>query len=1661
MTVVGSAYVEIRALPDTFKKDLEAMLSRLSTQFDKAGGDLGNTFSKSFSKSLSDNLLPEISAAADLIREEIGGALDDIGKRSVGGDGFTAFNDSIVETHRNLEDVLDGLDAVGSLLDETNGKGLNLGGGSGSNVPALVAETGLLADELDKVAQAGANAGDGMRDGNDGAGLFGSAMNWLRDGASQAGKALDGLILSGNLLGPAIAGAVGAVSSLVSGLFAIVAAAGQAAPALTALIPAAFGLAQIGAVLGIGFKGVFEAVGAGFKSVGAAAAGSAGKVTKSASAIAAARAALRDALERQSDGAADAAKRVAKAERDVSKAQNEARKATLELADARAKAYERLQQLQFAAEGAVLSEQEATLKLQDAFKALEATKNLPADSRARIDAELAFKQADLAMRKARDNSNDLAKENATASKLGVEGSQEVIDAKDKIAKANENVLQQERDLNDARVAQSRQARDAAQAVADAQRRLNEALAGTKTGATKAAAAANAYQTALDKLAPSQQAFVKQLIAMKPIFKSIQTAIADGLFPPITAALKVLVSSGFFKVLQKGLGDTAAVVGKFIGDLLRLFATPFFKKALGDIMASNVAILKKLAPVGLALAEVLVTVADAAGPVLTMFADWVSKSVLAWSETKKGEKNVGRLSRSFSNAAGILKTFGSVFGKIFDLLGGLGKAAGPTGVALLESLSTALSGLIVEVDKGTKNGGLQSYFAGVGENVKAISGLIGGFVRVFASFGDNKGIADGANALKPLIPIVKEIGDRLIDSGPALSKLAVAVGKVVLAFTQSGAIETFLNVFTKVAEAIAWVANTGIGGWVIGIGSVVFGFTRALRILGRVSSFFAKATLGNLLNETGKLLGLLKKIPVIGPLIAKSFGFLSGLLGKIPILGKLLGGKGGNQDKKDTKAAKDGDLNQTNKLLKDILDEIRDCCKETQKSLRGIKIPGAAGATRNGPAALPQSNLPNPRAAYDDFDKNVKKAGRSLPGLSGAADGVKSKFRGFGDSIDKIKGKTGGLFGKLKGRLGDDRSGGRDRGSAKIGGLGKIAGAAGGLLAILPLLSNPKALDGIIKSITDIASALPTIITKIATAIPGLITSIASAIGPVISSIAAAFPKVINSLAAAIPQIIGAIAGALPQVIQAIATALPVVIKAIAGALPLIIGAVVKALPIIIKALTDALPLVIGALADALPLIIKGLVTAIPQIIVAVVQAIPLIVSAVVQSLPLIIQGLISAIPELIKGIIAAIPQIISGVVSAVPQLISAVLNIVPTLLTSLPLGDVASDAVTKVKDVFLGFVKWYFGLPGRLLKAGGKAFAWLWDKARDIVKKVVSVYVGLIKWYVSLPGKLLAAGGAAFAWLFEKAKDIYKKVTDKIGEVITWFKGLPAKLRDGAGDLFAWFRTKAKDVRDWVVNKIAEVVTWVKDLPAKIRNAAGDLFAVLREKAGAVKTAVTNKIGEIITWVGDLPTKIRNKAGDIFGVVRDKARDAKDWAATKLGELVTTVTGLPKRISTAASGMFDGIKTAFRGAINWIIRSWNNLEFGFEGFRFNIPKTNFGIDVPGLKFKTPNIPEFAKGADSVAARKGGTLALIAEAGRAERITPLDARGYSKGDRAVLAAIAAMAKAFKEAASEGGGSEVRVFIGETELTNLVTQVVDGKNTKSGRNLNYAKKGTGTR
>jgi hypothetical protein len=210
---------------------------------------------------------------------------------------------------------------------------------------------------------------------------------------------------------------------------------------------------------------------------------------------------------------------------------------------------------------------------------------------------------------------------------------------------------------------------------------------------------------------------------------------------------------------------------------------------------------------------------------------------------------------------------------------------------------------------------------------------------------------------------------------------------------------------------------------------------------------------------------------------------------------------------------------------------------------------------------------------------------------------------------------------------------------------------------------------------------------------------------------------------------------------------------------------------------------------------------------------------------------------------------------------------------------------------------------------------------------------------------------------------------------------------------------------------------------------AGKVWTFLSDGVKTAWNAVTGYISNtLIPAVVALPGRVLKGAGKIWEFISGGIRTAWDAVTGYITRtLIPGVMGLPGRMTKALSGLWNGLLGGVQAAWANVKAWWNNnvaskklVIGGFKVLGVTIPRVELGF------------PRLAKGG-IIPAAPGGTMAVIGEAGRAERVEPLDPNGLSNRDKAMIDYLSGGA---------GGGVTLNVYpsagMDERELADLVSR-----------------------
>lgn len=758
----------------------------------------------------------------------------------------------------------------------------------------------------------GSNIGKTFSKGfNSGAG--GGLANAFGDfgrSALQARKDFQSLVRTGYTIGPLISVLLSGIGSLAGGFVALAGTVAGAIPSLVVLpgIFTAIGLSALTAFAA--FSGVGGAISAGLKAANKATA------DNTAAKIAAARRIediekrieklvtdgrrlerdrIKDSIEAEQDKAkaieeanADEAEAYAKLAlvkekntESMIEANNRLKDAQLELTEALEAGREEIQQIGFDAEDAALSEKRASITLEKARETLQRTQDLPPNSRARREAQLAFAEAELGLRRAKDKNKDLQKEqdklagdpknttgyidalkrqedaqvnvaqtardalrsqqeaeaNITAVKL--ENTQKILDAEQKIADVKQRYQDREADL----IGQIQDAYD------DLARAMEDQAAANKGGA----AAVDAYADALKGLSPAAQDFVKYMVGtFIPALKKIRDAVAETFLPAVQEGLEKLRTQ-LFPALEPMMARLGTSLGKAFNSVIDAIVSPSNIADLGKVFEQSGYIVEGLGKTIANVYDSILSILVGADPLIRKFTDFLTKKTADFAKFLNTTQASGSLEKFFNKAGDIAAKWGEILGNIFSGAVNVVKAIFAPGGAG-DFILTWFRDATAEFEKfsGSVRGQneLAKYFKDVAVNSRAVLGSLGAFTKEILKAGADPNVKVFFDILKEGAPAFGEILKQANAAAPAVAKFIVAFIEFTKVTLSTGAIQTFFGILTGALQFITNImASPGMMAF-FEITARIFAAFSAFGLIGTVLSFAGKVIVGAVLSVVG-------------------------------------------------------------------------------------------------------------------------------------------------------------------------------------------------------------------------------------------------------------------------------------------------------------------------------------------------------------------------------------------------------------------------------------------------------------------------------------------------------------------------------------------------------------------------------------------------------------------------------------------------------------------------------------------------------------------------------------------------------------------------------------------------------------------------------------------
>lgn len=380
---------------------------------------------------------------------------------------------------------------------------------------------------------------------------------------------------------------------------------------------------------------------------------------------------------------------VQQAERGVADAQRNRQQAQEDLNRAIRDAVEQQEDLALALRGSRIDEQEAALRLRQAQEEL-ATTDATGDEL--LELQLRVERYQLALDRARERTGDLQEQTDEFARTGVEGTdavrsarQRLADADQQIADAQRRVADAQQAVADARLAQQQDAADSSRTLRDAQEQLTDAQLRYTEALENVNSAQNKVNEAMKNLSPAGRDFARFIFGLKDEFQEFRYIAQEGFLPGLQDWIQsIVVIQG--PALQRTIFNLSEAVGDMFSDFGSALLSKPFQDLFRMIENDGPRFIGYMSDVLVNLGKGVASLVVAMGPLADLFGGWlvgVSRRFADWAGGVQG-------SRGLQEFIEYIQRVGPEVGEFVEQLGrallNLAKGLAPYAEAVLRFLT---------------------------------------------------------------------------------------------------------------------------------------------------------------------------------------------------------------------------------------------------------------------------------------------------------------------------------------------------------------------------------------------------------------------------------------------------------------------------------------------------------------------------------------------------------------------------------------------------------------------------------------------------------------------------------------------------------------------------------------------------------------------------------------------------------------------------------------------------------------------------------------------------------------------------------------------------------------------------------------------------------------
>jgi hypothetical protein len=571
-----------------------------------------------------------------------------------------------------------------------------------------------------------------------------------------------------------------------------------------------------------------------------------------------------DAIENAADSEVNARRSVEAAERSYQDSVEATEDALEDVTKAREEAKEAIQQLRFELEGGVISEKKARLEFEKARDSLQRVQDLPPNSRARREAELAFAEADLNLRRAIDKNGDLRKATSKANREGISGNKNVLAAEKDLVKARQaqsdaevNAFKASKDLTKATNEYAEAVKYAEengelfkQNLRDielAQRAVDDATQGVADAAKSGGL--SEYQKAMENLSPAAQDFVKAMEPIKQALSDLRKEMQEEFFPGFTEAVTELAEV-YIPLLTPSLKDLSKELGDIAVKFKDVFTTPEKQEEIKKIFDDFVIITGNLGDAFIDLSSAFVTLQATFSPYVVEFSEFVKKKAEAFKNSIEEKKANGELNETFKKGTDVLRDLSAAFGNAFSALVNFTSAAtgpGSGGQIFLDWLKETTAKWEAFTAGGDENAPLVKTIADLATNATKVLNLFGDILVIALKIAASEGFGKFIDKLRETAPVIEEIALKITEALPAFGDFIKSLVDFTNVVVDAAPIQLFFNILKGALDTLVFVLDNPVGKALLAFTGLLLAASVGVNKVAKAVTFYRDALLGAVAN----------------------------------------------------------------------------------------------------------------------------------------------------------------------------------------------------------------------------------------------------------------------------------------------------------------------------------------------------------------------------------------------------------------------------------------------------------------------------------------------------------------------------------------------------------------------------------------------------------------------------------------------------------------------------------------------------------------------------------------------------------------------------------------------------------------------------------------------